>query len=206
MADENGSEKAEDLADHESRLSRYTQHLETDDIIHLLLRGHIHLEFALNNIIEAALKHPKELNVERQNFAMKVKLAAAMGLIRPKMKKPLNLLNDLRNQLAHNLDAELNDSVLENFSKQVADSMGMKHTLLIELMLLFGSEGRGPEGLKIEDGKLVFGPGNEIRDFTPQHVLRFLIALLMDNVAPPMSKEQKGKAAGYLYYSFVRKV
>lgn len=72
-----------------------------------IVRGHIVVEGYLIRLIESKVEHPDLLSIERIPFPSKVRLAAAMDLIRRDEISGFDGLNRLRNQLAHQLEAEV---------------------------------------------------------------------------------------------------
>ncbi|MGJ5175273.1 hypothetical protein ACQR16_10130 [Bradyrhizobium oligotrophicum] len=73
-----------------------------------VLEGNLVVEEALNGFLEAALFNPEHLNIPRINFSNKgnfaISLAAARG--KDEMWDVLWAINQLRNELAHNIDSK----------------------------------------------------------------------------------------------------
>ena len=78
------------------------------------VKGHLYIEFALNNIIEKAYAEPSALKRLSGSFANKIMLLRAIGRLSPEMESYLKEFNRMRNKLAHEIDYELNyDEIIE---------------------------------------------------------------------------------------------
>ena len=87
---------------------RVLEHLDAvDDAAINILKGHLLIEEALGNIIEAACAHPDVLSEARLTFSQKLVLSRAVSSARPdwKLWKLAAAFNSLRNELAHSLEA-----------------------------------------------------------------------------------------------------
>lgn len=74
-----------------------------------LVKAHLWIERALNGVIESSFDHPEALNVERMQFASKVNLVEALGIVQPEKAAVVRRINTLRNKAAHRLDWQLDD-------------------------------------------------------------------------------------------------
>jgi hypothetical protein len=70
------------------------------------MRGHLYVESRLIQLIEDALPDPGAIDLSRLSFRIKLDLAVALKLISETNKLGYIQLNALRNQMAHNVDAE----------------------------------------------------------------------------------------------------
>lgn len=82
----------------------------------IILKGHILLEFMLNQFI--SLKAPVEVDIEKQRFtfSQKIDIAYMLGLmLDPIFYATLDIVNSLRNQVAHKLtvDRQLVDQLIK---------------------------------------------------------------------------------------------
>jgi hypothetical protein len=85
--------------------------LESEDDLGRVVRGHIHVEHELQQIIFFAAPNPDQVkSFERQEFSEKVRLALLLGL-RPDLASPLSAAGNLRNKFAHKLDMTLNQEI-----------------------------------------------------------------------------------------------
>jgi hypothetical protein len=85
------------------------KHLNAEDPLALVLRGHLYVEAALIKQIESGLVDKKALKVARLNFPNKVNLAVALGKVDPPDDRGFIALNDLRNDFAHDVKMKLTE-------------------------------------------------------------------------------------------------
>lgn len=87
-----------------------------------LLKSHLLLEEVLTKIISNALKNPKHMHDARLTFSQKIKLARASGEASHAVWvwKALDLLNQARNELSHNLAIEPAKAKIKKFISHVA--------------------------------------------------------------------------------------
>jgi hypothetical protein len=94
---------------HVAQDERFKEHLKRSNPLEVLLRGHLWAESELIGILEDSLPHPELINFSRLSFPLKVTLVAASGYMQKDDIPAFLKLNSLRNRLAHNLHAELNE-------------------------------------------------------------------------------------------------
>lgn len=87
----------------------WTAHLNTEDPLALVIRGHLYVEAALIQQIEAVLVNKKEFDSARLQFDTKVRLAVALGKVEAADVGAFTALNRLRVQFAHNIETKLTD-------------------------------------------------------------------------------------------------
>lgn len=87
----------------------WTNHLNAQDELALVIRGHLYVEAALVQQIETALVNKEGFDAERLPFPVKVKIAVALGKVAPADVGALSVLNRLRGRFAHDLNTKLND-------------------------------------------------------------------------------------------------
>jgi hypothetical protein len=85
------------------------KHLNAEDPLALVLRGHLYVEATLIKQIESALVNKKALADARFSFPAKIKLAVALGKVNPADARGFDALNTLRNQFAHEVEMKLAD-------------------------------------------------------------------------------------------------
>ncbi|WP_275100162.1 hypothetical protein [Sedimenticola hydrogenitrophicus] len=90
--------------------------LNSEDDLGAVIRAHIHIESALNNLIDSYFESPKHIDRMRLEFHEKVKLAQAIGL-KNQYAKPLNTLGTIRNNFAHRLDTTLGSNEIDSLYK-----------------------------------------------------------------------------------------
>lgn len=84
-------------------------HLNAEDPLALVLRGHLYVEATLIKQIESALVNKEALADARFSFPAKVKLAVALGKVDPPDDRGFTALNALRNDFAHNVEMKLTE-------------------------------------------------------------------------------------------------
>lgn len=80
--------------------------LESEDELGLVVRAHIHVEVSLNQFLDGKVVHSSHLKKMQLDYAQKIHLAVALGLL-PKYASPLLALGTLRNAFAHQPDIQL---------------------------------------------------------------------------------------------------
>jgi hypothetical protein len=83
------------------------EHLNADDPLALVTRGHLYVEAVLIKQIETAIVDKKAFDSARLTFPTIVKLAVALGKVAKADAGGLGALNDLRNKFAHNVETTL---------------------------------------------------------------------------------------------------
>lgn len=104
---------------------RLISQLTVDDEALVVLKGHLIVEEKLDEIIEAFVFHPQQLETARLSFAQKVAIARSISLDEPEntVWDLILKLNTLRNRLAHSLDGTARDKAMEvlraSYSREV---------------------------------------------------------------------------------------
>jgi hypothetical protein len=99
---------------HKTKMEALADVLRSEDDLGKVVRGHIHIEHELQQIIFFAAPNPDHLkSFESQEFAEKVRLALVLGL-KADLAPPLNAAGKLRNKFAHKLDMKLSRDVANN--------------------------------------------------------------------------------------------
>lgn len=128
---------------------KLSEHLsEESSRLEIVLRGHLWVESVMNGLIEAKLRYPDALEIDRLSFANKVSLAHALGVIPPGDVGWFRKLGKLRNRLAHTLGGEPTDLELvgletalsadtrATFSEAVGDLKGAHSRLRAAFMVM----------------------------------------------------------------------
>src|SRR5262245_11506894 len=87
----------------------FEQHFsQVDEVAQSVLKGHLVIEQALDNILATMFFHPEHIALGRFTFAQKVNIARAFCLRKDKLSpwQQILALNSLRNEIAHNLESE----------------------------------------------------------------------------------------------------
>lgn len=82
------------------------------------IKGHLFLEFAINTIIEKALR----INTKGKTFSIKIDILFKNSLLSTKEKNLLIAINKERNNIAHNLNYILTFDTVYNLAKTSADA------------------------------------------------------------------------------------
>ena len=99
-----------------------------DDVVHVLVKGHLLIEEALTRVIEPHLFHPEYLSDASLRFYQKSSIARALCLRKDKLGEwtLMHAINALRNTLAHKLQSEERDKrvarVRRTYFKEAPDS------------------------------------------------------------------------------------
>jgi hypothetical protein len=99
------------------------RHLQSDDAVAVLLRGHLWVEVALTDLIQAELEFPEVWeDVDRLSFPSKVALATAQGNLMS--FDAFSRLNRVRNRLAHDPRFEIDRATALHLAEAVATDFG----------------------------------------------------------------------------------
>jgi hypothetical protein len=97
-------------------------HLNADDPLALVTRGHLYVEAALIKQIEAVIVDKKAFDSARLPFLTKVKLAVALGKVDRADVGGFKAMNELRNGFAHNVETKLTKQDEENLYNTLSPS------------------------------------------------------------------------------------
>lgn len=90
--------------------ARLLEHINSDEPLQIVIRGHLWLESKLIKYLADAVKNPQFLDNSRLSFSQRLNLAAALGLIPEEELPALFKLNRLRNKVAHVLEAAVTEA------------------------------------------------------------------------------------------------
>ncbi len=88
-----------------------------EDDLGVVVRTHLHIESAVNALLDILIPIPKEL--PRLRYEQKLKLCCSMGMDKT-LFQPLKELGDLRNLFAHNIDTKLTQGYLDRLLASVS--------------------------------------------------------------------------------------
>lgn len=114
---------------HNNKIRALADALKSEDDLGKVIRGHIHVEHELQQVIFFAAPRPDQLP-RRQRFTDKIQLASVLGL-NPDFAKPLNAANDLRNDFAHRLDTKLTKEVASKLIAALSPAMKERFDTLL---------------------------------------------------------------------------
>ncbi len=110
------------------------QLIENDPLQHVLLKGHLIIESALDNILTIIFFHPEYVLKTSFSFFQKVQLARAYALRKDKdsIWQLLLSINEVRNEVAHNLAGERRDKKLKQLRRLFINEMTKEMQASIE--------------------------------------------------------------------------
>lgn len=86
----------------------FHDHMDSDELLTVVLRAHLWLDRELRLMIERPLPHPERL-IRSWDFPHRLQLVAALGIIEEEEAEALEYVNELRNRLAHRLDYQISE-------------------------------------------------------------------------------------------------
>ncbi|UPJ72794.1 hypothetical protein [Bradyrhizobium sp. 187] len=126
-------EQAKDPTD-DKYVQQFKKHLEQVDAFTLVvLKSHLIMESAIDNIIRLIFFHPDILLDARMNFFQKVEIVRAYSLREDEMSiwKLMHAIAELRNEVAHNLEpkkrASRMDKVRKLFCSEAPEEVAETH-------------------------------------------------------------------------------
>jgi len=90
--------------DQDARLATFTDALNSEDDLGMVVRAHIHIEHELREFVTSAAPRPDQ--VKEMNFDGTIRLALVLGLDAT-LKPALNAIGNLRNKFSHRLGMKL---------------------------------------------------------------------------------------------------
>jgi hypothetical protein len=108
----------------------YFKAIDTKDFLRLVIIGHLYLQAVLSELISERLPQPNAIDLEDLRFLQVVDLAISLELVAANERKPFELLNRLRNKLAH----ELGHVVTIGEVAEVLESMAPQQLSLVRAM------------------------------------------------------------------------
>ncbi|MGC4027295.1 MAG: hypothetical protein QM696_00280 [Steroidobacteraceae bacterium] len=100
----------------------FSDDLAREDHLGSVVRAHIHIESALNSIVEKLTPSPEHLKRLNLDYDQTVGLALALGLD-ASWGPALKAIGSLRNRFAHQIDAALDEATVNNLYESLP-SMG----------------------------------------------------------------------------------
>jgi hypothetical protein len=94
-------------------MSELLKIVNQDDPLQVVLRGHLVRESSLIKLIESALRHPKEVELQQISFSRRVDLGVAMGVLPKDMRARFLRINQIRNRFAHRLKSQIEDEDIQ---------------------------------------------------------------------------------------------
>lgn len=95
--------------------NRFMSVIFQNDLLSVLLKGHLTIEANINDRLTEAFPNPKVLRIERMSFSAKLDLCTAMMIFGEGVIDACTVLNRFRNDFFHKLDASLSDEQINDF-------------------------------------------------------------------------------------------
>ncbi|MBX9998154.1 hypothetical protein [Priestia aryabhattai] len=86
--------------------------ISNQNIPQVVLKGHLHIERALENIIRESFENPNLLLTEKSMFSNKLSLVSALGIVPHEYTVALKYFNKIRNKFSHDLEFKLEEEEL----------------------------------------------------------------------------------------------
>lgn len=110
----------------------FSNALESEDLTGVLIRGHLYIENEMNGFLEKALPRFKEAKIVKWEFADKLKLLYALGLISLELRNAVGKFNTLRNGTAHMATPGVIPVVTDDMVHQLWNAVGKEQQDLFQ--------------------------------------------------------------------------
>ncbi|HEX8599430.1 MAG TPA: hypothetical protein VF952_13045 [Chloroflexia bacterium] len=102
-----------------------------EDVLGIVLKGHLLIEYVLNKIIERQFRDSKGMLTDHRSFTFSVKLQMlyASHNLPEYLYRNIRNINKIRNQVAHNLDVDF-DSVDFVFHKSDGETINLREAAI----------------------------------------------------------------------------
>lgn len=97
----------------------------TEDVMLVVIRGHLYCESAVGDLLRNPLKYPDEIQIDRLGYRAKVNLCTALGVFGLDLKPGLTQLGQLRNKYVHQLDYEATEKDQADLVNSVKSTIGL---------------------------------------------------------------------------------
>lgn len=111
--------------------AKFLDDTKSENHIQIILRSHLYIENELNKMLINVLEHPEVIG-NKLRFMDKLRLIIAMGILPKEEMEAIKRINNLRNSIAHNLDFEINDKVLDEIINSLSAEQRHKVTRRLE--------------------------------------------------------------------------
>jgi hypothetical protein len=136
---------------------RFGQHINSGEPMEVLIRGHLWIEASVVALLGQVLHNPKALDGARLSFHQRLSFGAALGVISPADLLIIQKINQLRNRVAHDLDAQLSKSDEDQLISLCGEDF-------LEIAGLNKDRGTFPAALATVIATLVIGLRHQIDD------------------------------------------
>ena len=111
---------------------KYLAHINASDPLQIVIRGHLHLEAELNQLILFRFASPEALDLSDLSFPRRLDLAVALGCLNAADKPPYLFLNSLRNKLAHDLNYDVTPKDLRDLINCLSPKLRGIHKTIVK--------------------------------------------------------------------------
>ncbi len=95
---------------------RFKKRIEIGEHWQQLLQAHLYFDHVITQLLSEALVNPDAVNVSRMSFSRKLQFILALDLLTPELVSSVEFINGLRNKIAHDLDFEISDKDVRDFT------------------------------------------------------------------------------------------
>lgn len=97
---------------------RFSKHFpRNDDLMLIIIKGHLLIEVEINNLLTLLVKNGKHLEKAKLNYHQKICLLKSLllkGTSKGTLFNRIEMINNIRNQIAHNLEPKELDGKVRN--------------------------------------------------------------------------------------------
>jgi uncharacterized protein YutE (UPF0331/DUF86 family) len=123
-------------------LDKYSEYREEflnetkhDDILMVILKVHLYIEKEMVELTNSYFKHPKKFN--DYTFKSRLDLLFALGVIEKELYDPIKSINDIRNQISHNLDFKFSEVNYKKIYDSLSQNILMEFKKDLEIISKF---------------------------------------------------------------------
>lgn len=117
--------------DEELKATAYKQSFDGDallerirgDRFNQILHAHLHLDHIVTLLLTDEFKRPAAIDLDRVGFSQKLQLIHALALVPASFVPSVRFLNQMRNRLAHRLDAAITDDDVQRLFDRLSPEM-----------------------------------------------------------------------------------
>lgn len=88
----------------EAKLKLFTEDVECENPIQVILKGHLYIEHELRELLKNNLENPEVLDCDKLGFSQLVKIVFSLGLLPLELLETAKEINRIRNLCSHDLN------------------------------------------------------------------------------------------------------
>ncbi|MGQ8823668.1 hypothetical protein ACUTUE_09875 [Bacillus sp. NA_146.1] len=89
----------------------FIKDINNQEPLYVFIKGHLYLESLMIKMLEEHFSYPVKMHIF--NFVQKLEMIQGLGIIDSFDKNALSKINTLRNRLAHSVEMEINEDIVE---------------------------------------------------------------------------------------------